>query len=294
MKKWLNYHHLYYFKIIATEGGIAKAAQKLRLGQPTLSTQLKQFEDILGIELFDRAKRRLTLTDSGNLVLGYANDIFKLGDELLDTLSDSHLSQKYRVQIGIVDTVPKTIGVGIYKFASKQREAFISYSSGSLDSLLKDLRAHQLDLVVSNLAPSVNEVKGLFSKLMSKLKVGIYGSKEFLGLKKNFPESLKDQKFIAPGAVTKLRQDIDHAFRLLEISVDYVAEIQDTAVQKLLATNGSGLIAIADDAAEELVNEKKLFYIGALPPVHEELWIIAADRRLQNPLAQSIIKNFTL
>jgi LysR family transcriptional activator of nhaA len=293
-KKWINYHHLYYFKVIASEGGIAKAAKKLRLGQPTLSTQLKQFEDVLGIELFDRSKRQLSLTDAGHVVLGYANDIFKLGDELLDTLSDHHFAHKFQVQIGISDTVPRQLAYRIFKFASEQRDAFVSLSQGQPDTLLRELRAHQLDFVVSNVSPGLTDSKGLYPKAVAKMPVIICGGPKLAGLKKGFPKSLNGQAFIMPGPLTKLRQDIEHFLRINDIQVNVIAEVQDTGLQKIMATHNDGLIAIAEPASVELVNAKELFPIGTVPDIHEDLLFIAADRKLQNPVAQVVLKNFTI
>lgn len=105
----LNYHHLYYFKVIATEGSISKAAQKLLLGQPTLSMQLKQFEEVLGHSLFDRKNRSLVLTEMGQMTLSYANEIFRLGDEMMDAINDRPNTRKIRVQVGALDSVPKTL-----------------------------------------------------------------------------------------------------------------------------------------------------------------------------------------
>ena len=85
---WINYHHLYYFKTIAEEQSVSKAALKLRLGQPTLSAQLKQFEDVLGVQLFDRKHKRLILTEQGRIALQYSQNIFRLGDEMIDALND--------------------------------------------------------------------------------------------------------------------------------------------------------------------------------------------------------------
>ena len=100
MKAWLNYHHLFYFRAIATEGSVIKAARKLRLGQPTLSTQLKQFEDNLGQQLFERKGRTLQLTEAGQMVLEYANEIFALGDEMVEAINDRLHSGRVDVTIG--------------------------------------------------------------------------------------------------------------------------------------------------------------------------------------------------
>lgn len=293
-KKWINYHHLYYFRTIAAEGGIAKAAKTLRLGQPTLSTQLKQFEEVLGIQLFDREKRQMILTEAGHVVLGYANDIFKLGDELLDTLSDRHFANKFQVQIGITETVPRHLAYRVFDFASQQRESYVSLNHGQPDQLLRELRAHKLDLVVSNVSPSLSEAKGLYAKKIAKMRVVICCGKSRVGLKKGFPKSIEGAPFIMPGPLTKLRQDVEHFLRLQEISVDVIAEVQDTGLQKIMANHDHGLIVIAEQAAEELLANKDLYSIGSIPDIYEELWLIAGDRKLQNPIAQAILKHFSI
>src|SRR6186713_1734881 len=82
--EWLNYHHLLYFWTAAREGGVTRAAKKLRLAQPTVSEQIKRLEQLLGAELFERRGRTLVLSEFGRTVYGYADEIFSLGRELLD------------------------------------------------------------------------------------------------------------------------------------------------------------------------------------------------------------------
>lgn len=293
-KPWLNYHHLYYFRVIALEGGIAKAAKKLRLGQPTLSTQMKQFEEALNQKLFDRSNRNLQLTEAGRLVLGYANEIFKLGDEMLDALSDQLSNAKVQVQIGAMDTVPKHLTLKVYHHAQSEFDAIVSISEGHGDELLRELRAHRIDLVLSNYPPPVGEGGGFYAKNIAKMPVVICGSPQFASLKRGFPESLKNQPFIMPSLQSKLRQDVEHYLKLRDIHVLVKAEIQDTSLQKLLGSHGDGLIPIAFPAAEELIAAKELVVVGALEDVHEDLWLIAAHRRIENPVAAAIMKSFRL
>src|SRR3989344_2207258 len=106
---WLNYHHLYYFRTIAQEGGIARAAAKLRLGQPTLSSQLKRLEDAIGRPLFERRNRQMVLTETGRAALDYANEIFQLGEEMIEVLQDKNLRNETHLQIGALDSVPKSV-----------------------------------------------------------------------------------------------------------------------------------------------------------------------------------------
>ena len=293
-RPWVNYHHLLYFKTIAIEGGIAKAAKKLRLGQPTLSTQMKQFENTLGHELFDRSKRQLQLTEAGRMVLGYASEIFKLGDEMVDSLGDQHVATKIQVQIGAMDTVPKHLTLKVFHKAQSTFDCLVSISEGHGDELLRELRAHRLDLVITNYPPAVGEAAGFYAKKIGLMPVVICGAAKFSKLKKGFPASLKGQSFVMPSLQSKLRHDVEHFLKLSDIHVNTIAEVQDTSLQKLMGSHGDGLIPIALPAAEELIANSELINIGTLQDVHEELWLIAAQRRIQNPVAASIMKDFKI
>lgn len=294
MDTWINYHHLYYFKTIATEGGIAKAAKKLRLGQPTLSTQLKQFEDQLGQVLFERRKKRLHLTEAGKIALGYAQEIFQLGDEMLDALNDRLRSDRIQIQVGILDSVPKHLALQLIQQAQTEQNCLISIQEGRSDNLIRELKAHKLDLLLANESPPVMEAAGLFGRRIARMPVVICGAKNFLGLKKNFPQSLIDQPVIMPMNSNRLRTDLDHFFKLQNIRVDVTAEIQDTSLQKLLGLKGAGLLPLAYSAATDLVESKELHVIGELDGVFEDLWLIAGDRRIQNPLAAFLMKSFKI
>ncbi len=293
-RPWLNYHHLLYFKVIAMEGGIANAAKKLRLGQPTLSTQMKQFEETLGHILFDRTKRQMQLTDAGRLVLGYASEIFKLGDEMIDSLFDQHSTTKIQVQIGAIDTVPKHMTLRIFHKAQEAYDCVVSITEGHGDELLRELRAHRIDLVVSNYPPPIGSASGFYAKSIAKMQIVICGGSKFANLKRGFPESLNGQPFIFPTLQSKLRHDLEHYLKLREIHVQTKAEVQDISLQKLMGTHGDGLIAIPLPAAEELIASKELSLIGPLQDIHEELWLVAAQRRIQNPVAAAIMKDFKL
>ena len=115
MLQWLNYHHLYYFYVIATEGGVTEASRKLRLAQSTLSSQLKQFEEVIGYHLFERKKKKLFLTDIGKRVFDYAHEIFSLGEELKHSLGNLKDSMSLTLKIGVMDSIPKKFVVNLYK-----------------------------------------------------------------------------------------------------------------------------------------------------------------------------------
>jgi LysR family transcriptional activator of nhaA len=291
--RWLNYHHLFYFRVIATEGGIAKAAKRLRLGQPTLSTQLRQLEEAIGHSLFDRKQKRLQLTEAGRSALEYANEIFRLGDEMLEVLDDKKTVDRVEVQIGAIDTVSKHLTLRLVERARSCQSCTISIAEGRADELMREVRAHKLDLVISDLPPPPGE-SGLYAKSIAKMPVIVCGDRKFAALKKTFPASLSGAPFVLPPRHNRLRQDLEHYLKLNNQRVDAVIEVQDTALQKLLATHGFGLTAMAEPAARELVESKELTVIGTLPGVYEELWLISGARRIANPVAQALMKSFTL
>lgn len=291
MVQWLNYHHLFYFRMIANEGSIARAAASLRLGQPTLSTQLKQLEDMVGKPLFERRNRKLVLTEAGVDALNYANEIFRLGDEMLEVLKDRMPSNQLHLQIGALDSVPKSVILRLVLAARSISPCVVSILEGKGDELLRELRAHRIDLLLANYPPQVMEGNEVHSRSVAKLPVSVYGAKKFKNLKAKFPQSLDAKPFVLPTAHSKLRHDLNHYFKLHGISALPVSETQDTSLQKLLAENGIGLAPFSEEAG---VKEKSLVRIGRLKDVFEEIWLISARRKLENPLAAELMKSFTL
>ncbi len=291
MTQWLNYHHLYYFRSIATEGSIAKASEKLRLGQPTLSAQLKQLEDMVGKPLFERRNRRLVLTEAGRSALDYANEIFRLGDEMLEVLQDRTPEDQPHLQIGALDSVPKSVLLAIVLEAHKIAPCAVSILEGKGDELLRELRTHKLDLIVSNYPSQAIEGVQVYSKSVAKIPVAVYGAKRFKNLKKSFPASLDGMPFVMPTSHSKLRHDLNHYFKLHGIKALPAAETQDTSLQKLLAENGVGLAPFSEVAG---VKEESLIKIGRLHDVHEEIWLISAQRKIENPIAAKLMSSFTL
>lgn len=291
MTQWLNYHHLFYFRMIANEGGIARAAEKLRLGQPTLSAQLKQLEDMVGKPLFERRNRKLVLTEAGKAALDYANEIFRLGDEMLEVLKDRTPEDQPHLQIGALDSVPKNVIMSLVMAAYKIAPCAVSILEGKGDELLRELRAHKLDLILSNYPSQALEEAQVFSKSVAKLPVSVYGAKKFSTLKKSFPRSLDGKPFVLPTTHSKLRHDLNHYFKLHDIRTLPVAETQDTSLQKLLAGHGVGLAPFSE-AAE--VKEHSLIKLGRLENVYEEIWLISAQRKLENPIASKLMNSFSL
>lgn len=291
----LNYQHLFYFKTIATEGGIAKAAEKLRLGQPTLSAQLKQLEESIGTLLFERRNRKMILTEAGRAALDYANQIFKLGNELVEVLQDRTIDDQPHLEIGALDSVPKGVVFSLVKNAHHASpNCMVSILEGEGDRLFLELHNHRLDLLLSNFPPPLSEHGRVYAKLIARLPVAVFGTKSFLNRKKDYPQSLADTPMILPTSHSKLRHDIEHYFQLKGVKLNVVAETQDSSLQMFLAMQGMGLAPLSEINVKSLKQEESLRKIGVLKGVYEEIWVISAHRRLENPVAAALMKSFTL
>lgn len=294
MNQWINYHHLFYFKTIAEEGSVSKAAEKLRLGQPTLSAQLKQFEETLGVQLFDRQHKKLIITEQGKVALDYSKNIFKMGAEMYEVLHDKIKPLKPSLHLGALDSIPKQIVLQLVKQAFKISPCQITLSEGKSDELLRELLSHRMDLMVTNFLPSGTDSKGLYSRSITKKNVAFYGAPKFKFLRKGFPKSLSDQPMIFPTYDSRLRQDLDHWAKLNKIDLNIIIESQDISVKKLMATNELGLIPTATHTVTEQILRGELIEIGQIQGVHEELFLVTAQRKIENLIASKLRDLFSI
>lgn len=291
---WINYHHLFYFKTITEEGSISRAAQKLRLSQPTLSTQLKQLESSLGVVLFERQGRTLTLTEAGKVAFEYARTIFKTGLEMFEAIHDRHRPDKHSLHIGAIDSIAKQVVLKLVQSAFNISRCQITLSEGKPDELIRELLAHRVDLVVTNLLPSGSDAKGLIPRSISKKNVSIYGTSKFRSLKKGFPKSISAQPIIVPSYHSRLRQDVEHWANLNGIELNIIAESQDIALKKLMATESLGIIPLAAHAARRQTARGELLEIGQLRGVYEEIFLVKTSRKISNPVASKLFQGFQL
>ena len=294
MSAWLNYHHLFYFKTIAEEGSVSKAAEKLRLGQPTLSAQLKQFEDAIGVQLFERQHKKLILTEQGRVALEYSKEIFQMGSEMMEAVYDRLKSPKPFLAIGALDNVPKQAVLQLVKAALKISPCQITLLEGHPDELLRELLAHRIDLLLTNFVPNAIEAKGLSHRLITQKSVAIYGTVKFKELRKGFPKSISDMPMILPTYDSKLRYDLDHWAKTQGIVFDIVIESQDISVKKLMATSGIGLLPTATHVVTKQVLTGDLMEIGKLVGVEEQLILISAERKIANPIAAILMKKYSI
>jgi LysR family transcriptional activator of nhaA len=151
-----------------------------------------------------------------------------------------------------------------------------------------------MDLLLTNFLPTATDSKALFHRIIAKKNVSVFSSSKFKGLMKHFPHSLSGQPFIVPTYDSKLRYDLAHWSQSKKIELNIIAESQDIAVNKLMAINGMGLIPAPAYAVQRQVLKGELIELGQLQGVYEELFLVTANRKIENAIAAKLMKNFEI
>jgi LysR family transcriptional activator of nhaA len=290
MVDWLNYHHLLYFWMVAKEGGITPAAELLHLSQPTLSTQIQKLEKSMGMKLFDRKGRSMMLTDSGQMVFRYADEIFSLGRELADVVRGRPTDDSLRLIVGVPDVLPKLVTYRMLKpvLEMDERVKLICYE-GKLKDLLTDLAMHRLDVVLADspLTPELN-VRA-FNHLLGQCDVMVFGTPAMeKKYKRGFPQSLDGAPMLLPTQNTALRRALEQWFDDIDVHPDRVHEFEDSAVLKVFGQAGEGMIVVPTAVAEEVMSQYSLKPIGRIPEITERFYAISVERRLKHPAVVAI------
>lgn len=288
--EWLNYHHLLYFWMVAREGSLVSASKRLRLSQPTLSGQIRKLEEAFDERLFARKGRGLVLTEVGQVVYRYADEIFTTGNELLDTVRRGPKSRPARLVVGIVDSVPKLLVRRLLDPALRLPQPVrLVCREAPLADLLEILARHELDVVISDAPLPPGGTIRAWDHALGTSDVTLLGTSALATpLRKNFPASLDDAPLLLPLASTVLRRNLDAWFASLDVRPRIVAEAEDSALLKAFAADGMGLM-FAPTAISALVAARyHLVVVGTTDAVREHFYAITGERRLVHPAVVAI------
>jgi LysR family transcriptional activator of nhaA len=283
--EWLNYHHLRYFWMVAREGGLRPAAEKLHVSAPSISAQIRELEGALGERLFRRVGRANVLTDAGQVVLRYADEIFSLGRELANAVKQRPTAKALRLHVGVADSFPKLVTQQLLEpvFGLPQMVHVIC-REGKVDDLLAQLVAHRLDVVLADEpAPGSLKVR-VFNHPMGECGVTFCAAPRLASsLRRGFPRSLHQAPALLPAETTGLRRSLERWFQSLGITPRIVAEFEDAALMKVMASDGRGFIPVPSVVAQEAVDRFALRIIGATEKCRDQFFAITADRRIHHP-----------
>jgi len=209
-----------------------------------------------------------------------------------EAAKDQLPEERVHLQIGALDSIPKIFIHRLVQSAFGLGKCYVSMLEGEGDKLFRELKAHRLDLALTN-SPAALDAKGEFySKRVAEMKVIVCGAPKFKGLRSGFPKSLQHQPFVLPTSHSKLRRDVDHYFETHGIRTLPIGETQDIEVQKLLASSGTALIPVAVAAVERDLKDGSLVVIGELAHVSEQLWLTSVSRPVENPIASKLMRSF--
>ncbi len=283
--EWLNYHHLLYFWTTAREGSLARAAAQLHLTKPTISAQIRDLERALGGPLFLRNGRGLELTDSGHLVKRYAEEIFGLGKELLDTVRGRPTGRPLRLVVGVADIVPKLVAFRLLEPALRLPEKVrLEVREDHHDRLLQQLAGHALDVVITDapVGPGVR-IKA-FSHLLGESELLIMGARRLAATaRRRFPSSLQGLPMLLPSPLSAQRRALDQWFEEIGVQPEVVAECDDTALLKVMAEQELGLVAIPATVEAEVKRQHRLVTCGRIDEVRMRYYAISIERRIRHP-----------
>ncbi len=288
---FLNYHHLRYFRAVATEGSLTRAAGRLNLSQSALSTQLRTLEENLGQPLFERRGKFLVLNEAGQIALKYAESIFSAGEEMVDVLKHGNAGRQQVIRIGSVATLSRNFQLGLIKPLLGRADVELILRSGNLRDLLTQLRSHTLDVVLSNLPVRRDAETPWHSRLLDEQPVSLVGTPSRKRSRFRFPQDLKDTPLVLPSLDSNIRVAFDLLLEQHGIRPVIAAEVDDMAMLRLLAREGAGLALVPPVVVAGELQNRTLVERCRVPQIRESFYAITPSRRFPNRLLSDILSH---
>ena len=286
----LNFRHLYFFWVVAKEGSVTRAAERLGLAVQTISTQLSLLEQSIGKSLLEPQGRRLVPTEAGRLALGYADQIFLLSEQMQDALSESG-SEKMRLTVGITDSLPKMIA---YRLLEATRHLGVPVKlvcfENAFEVLLADLALNKLDVVLTDRAVGVGASLRVFSHLLSESTMKLFGVAALANkYRSNFPASLNGAPLLLPTRNNALRGRIDEWLVRHAVRPDVVGEFEDNAMLNTFGRNGLGLFFAPSAMETDIQEQFGVALVGDVAELREQFYAISNERKIKHPAIEAIL-----
>jgi LysR family transcriptional regulator, transcriptional activator of nhaA len=292
----LNYKHLRYFWMVAKTGSIIRASEQLFLSPQSISGQLGELELSLGVQLFQKKGRGLEPTDMGRRLLSYADEIFALGDELLDEVHQQKAKKSTPFRIGITDSVAKSVAYHVIAPVLQLDDSIrLICNEGKLASLLSELSVNQLDLVIADRPMPANLNVRAYNHLVGESKLAIFAAPTLMAqyAEKAFPAMLNNAPFLMPGEDFAYQKKLIAWFESQKIYPNVVAEFEDSALLKYFGQAGAGFFAAPTAIADYICKQYNVEKVGNIESVTHQLYVITTERRLKHPAIVAIVEATT-
>ena len=289
----LNLKHLFYFWVVAKEGSIAAAAERLGVASQTISGQIKLLEASTGHSLFAPKGRGLVLTEVGRRALGFADQIFLLSEQLAETLADPDLENALRLHVGTTDSLPKLVAYELLEpLLASGTTVRLQCHEGEFEQLLAELALHKLDVVLADRPMSPNSGLRVFSHPIGQCEVGLFATPVLAQrFSAGFPRSLADAPLLLPTRHTVLRGRIDAWFQEHDVRPRVVGEFEDSALLATFGATGLGLFPAVTVSARDLEVRYGAHLVGPLEGVREQVFAMTNERRIKHPLVERLLEN---
>ncbi|WP_354556530.1 LysR family transcriptional regulator [Rhizobium aquaticum] len=284
----LNYHHLRYFRAVAHDGNLTRAAERLNLSQSALSIQIKQLEERLGHTLFERRGRQLHLTEAGRIALDHADTIFSTGEELLETLKETGRTRR-AIRIGALATLSRNFQIEFLRPILGRPDVDLILRSGSTSELLGALEALNLDIVLLNQAPTADALTPFIAQHVYQQRVSLVGKPSYGAAGSGLTNLLSAHPVILPTLESGVRLQFEALVARLGISPQIAAEVDDMAMMRLLAREGAGLAVLPPIVVKGELDAGALVEFDALPGMMESFYAVTVKRRFPNPLVRPLL-----
>ncbi len=288
--EFLNFHHLRYFWVVAKEGGLRRAAEKLHISQPTISAQIAALESVVGEKLFRRGGRALALTEVGQHVFIYAEEIFSIGQDLLDSVKQRPTSRPLRLRLGVADALPKLVTYQIIKpIFHLPQPVQVSCWETKVSDMLVELTAYRLDLVLADEPASSGVSTNVFNHFLGECDVTFCAEPRLAAkLRRGFPKSLNGAPALLPMSSSGLRRSLEKWFHATGIRPRLVGEVEDPAFVNILALHGLGFMTVPTLVAKEIVTRFGFRSIGRTDDCKQQFYAITPERKLTHPAVVAI------
>ena len=284
----LNYNHLRYFWAVAHNGNLTRTAEQLHVSQSALSLQIKKLEEQLGHALFDRAGRRLTLTEAGQRALDYADVIFASGNELVSTLS-GEASSVTSLRIGVLATLSRNLQIEFLAPVIGRDDVAITVRSGTLEEMLRLLEAHQVDVVLTNTVPPRDAATPWIVQPLARQPVSLVGYPERNVPGRSLRDTLAAEPVVVPTIETAIRGAFDTFVDRHGLRPKIIAEVDDMALLRLLARRNQGVVVTPPIVVQDELASGRLVEIGRFPEIFEQFAAITLARQFPNALLRKLV-----
>lgn len=264
---------------------MTRAAERLGVAVQTISGQLSLLERQLGKALFNSHGRGLVLSEAGRLALGYADQIFQLGQALIDAVQESGNESTLRLRAGISDGIPKLLA---YRLLSKVTEMAADVrlicDEDEFEDLLADLALHKLDVVLTDRPAPVGGNLKVFSTRLGEFATGLFGIPalaEQYGA--SVPDSLNAAPILLPTRHNALRGQIDRWLEGKQLRPRIVGEFEDSALMTTFGREGLGIFPAPIALADQIEAQLGARLLGSMEGVREQIFAISNDRRIRHP-----------